>query len=447
MLAKARITFFVAFAFTFGASFLMSPGAAAKTAEKAETPPQTLPLEQLRTFVEILDRVEKDYVEPVSDKEMIENAIRGMINSLDPHSAYLDPKEFKEMSITTSGKFGGLGIEVQMQDGFVRVISPIDDTPAQRAGIKAGDLIVRINDKPVKGMSLNDAVNVMRGDPGSKISLTILRQGRTKPLTVQLTRAVIRVKSVKSRLLEPGYGYLRITQFSSDTADNLTDALKQIQSKNGGPLKGLVLDLRNNPGGLLNAAVKVSDAFLSSGVVVSIKGRTEQSNQIFSATPGDSLHGVPIVTLINGGTASAAEIVAGALKDHKRALIVGTRSFGKGSVQTVMPLQDGGAIKLTTARYYTPSGLSIQAEGIEPDITIIPLKVTEAEGESSDHIKEADLLGRLDNDTTSPAEAHAAAQEDQKIVHKESELARTDYQLYQSLNLLKSMSFLQSRNP
>lgn len=443
MLAKTRFTFILALGFMLGVSFAIGQGALAKDA----SPASKLPLDQLRTFVEILNRVEKDYVEPVSDTKMIDNAIRGMIDGLDPHSAYLDPEEFREMSISTSGKFGGLGIEVQMQNGFVRVISPIDDTPAQRAGIKAGDLIVRINGKPVKGMSLNDAVTMMRGDVGSKISLTILRHGREKPLEVQIKRAVIRVKSVKSRLLEPGYGYLRITQFSTETADNLLDALKQIKKENDGPLKGVVLDLRNNPGGVLGAAVKVSDAFLNSGVVVSIKGRTPQSNKVFSATPGDRLQGVPMVVLINGGTASAAEIVSGALKDHHRALIVGTRSFGKGSVQTVMPLQNGAAIKLTTARYYTPNGSSIQAEGIKPDIAVAPLRVAAPEDDGVDHLKEADLVGRLNNDTTSESKAQAANQAEQKIESKETELAQSDYQLYEGLNLLKSMSFLQTRHP
>ena len=298
----------------------------------------SVPLEELRVFTDVYTRIKKDYVTEIGDKELLEHAIRGMLAGLDPHSSYLNEEEFRELQIGTTGEFGGLGIEVGMEDGFVKVISPIDDTPAQRAGVKAGDLVIRLDDKPVKGMTLNEAVKIMRGKKGTKITLTIVREGVDKPLKITITRDVIRVKSVKSKLLEPGFGYVRITNFQSKTTRNLIDAVETLKDENSGPLKGLVLDLRNNPGGVLTGAVGVSDAFLDDGLIVYTEGRVEDSVLRYSATKGDIIDGSPLVVLINGGSASASEIVAGAMQDHNRAIVMGTRSFGKGSVQTILLL-------------------------------------------------------------------------------------------------------------
>ena len=340
-----------------------------------------IPIEDIRSLSEVFGKVKDKYVEEVTDKQLLEDAIRGMLSGLDPHSTYLDKEAFTELRTSTSGEFGGLGIVVGMEDGFVKVISPIDDTPAQRAGIKAGDLIIRLDEKPVKGMSLDDAVKIMRGRPGTAIKLLIVREGADKPLTVKVTRDRIRVKSVKSRVLEDGFGYVRISNFQERTGQDLRKAIKNLKKKSGGQIKGLVLDLRNNPGGLLDTAVEVSDTFVTQGNIVSVKGREPRSNQNFDASSSDMINGAPIVVLVNGGSASASEIVAGALQDHKRAVIMGSKTFGKGSVQTVVPLGNGTAIKLTTARYYTPSGRSIQAEGIEPDIVLEDLKLAKTQTE------------------------------------------------------------------
>jgi carboxyl-terminal processing protease len=356
----------------------------------------TIPFEGLKTFSEVYGRIRQDYVEPVSDSKLLEDAIRGMLSGLDPHSSYLDQEQYNELKVGTTGQFGGLGIEVGMENGFVKVISPIDDTPAQKAGVKAGDLIIRLDDKPVKGMSLNDAVKSMRGEPGTDIVLTVVREGVEQPLKIKITRDVIKVKSIKSRSLEDGYGYVRITSFQAKTGENMIEAISDLR-KNG-DLKGLVLDLRNNPGGVLNAAVSVSDAFLESGLVVYTDGRIEDAKMKFSATPGDILKGAPIVVLINAGSASASEIVAGALQDHKRAIIMGEKTFGKGSVQTILPTSNGGAVKLTTARYYTPSGRSIQAEGITPDVPISKVKLEAVAQSEFGPIKESDLANHLTND-------------------------------------------------
>ena len=410
-------------------------------AEK-ETPPENkLPLDELRTFTGVLDAVKQDYVEPVKDKDLLENAIRGMLSNLDPHSAFLDAEAFQDLQIGTSGEFGGLGIEVGQEDGFLKVIAPIDDTPAQRAGIRAGDLIIRLDDVSVKGMALSDAIQRMRGKPNTAITLTIVREGVRKPLKIKLIREVIQVKSVKSRLLEPGFGYLRITQFQAKTAQNLRQALQEVEQQNKGPLRGVVLDLRNNPGGVLNGAVDVADDFLEDGAIVQTKGRGDGSDQSFKATPGDLLKGAPLVVLVNGGSASASEIVAGALQDHHRALILGERTFGKGSVQTILPLGNGTAVKLTTARYYTPNGRSIQAQGIEPDIKLKPFKVTNGvESAESDTVKEADLTGHLRNDKAPDESAP-----DARTAGAEGDLAQSDYPLYEALNLLKGMTLLQTR--
>lgn len=420
-----------------GASVTLTQGV---LADKAK--PEALPLKDLQTFVEILNRVKNDYVEPVEDKALIESAVRGMLGGLDPHSAYLDKDEFKEMNIATSGKFGGLGIEVQLQNGFVRVVAPIDDTPAAKAGVMAGDLIVKIDDTPVKGLSLSEAVSKMRGDPGTKIALTLVREGEAAPKVLELKRDIINVASVRGRSLEPGIGYLRISSFTTETAGSLDKEFKKLAKDDA--LKGLILDLRNNPGGVLDAAVKVSDAFLEKGNIVSIKGREAGASRDFEARGGDLLAGKPIVVLINGGSASASEIVAGALQDQRRGLVVGTKSFGKGSVQTILPLSNDAAIKLTTARYYTPSGRSIQAEGIEPDIVVRPLKLAKSEGTEDnafEPIKEADLNNSLSNkDTDAEREKRAKAQADhEKQAQEAQQLAETDYTLYEALNLLKGL--------
>ncbi|MEY2631680.1 MAG: hypothetical protein RIR00_334 [Pseudomonadota bacterium] len=364
-----------------------------------------LPIEELRTFAEVYGAIKQGYVEPVEDKKMIANAISGMLSNLDPHSTYLDTDAFKDLQVGTQGEFGGLGIEVGMEDGLVKVISPIEDTPAFRAGLKAGDLIFKLDETQVKGLTLNDAVKKMRGKPKTQIKLSILRKGEAKPLEITLTREIIKVQSVKSKLIEPGYGWVRITQFQENTGANLVKHLGDLYKD--GPLKGLVLDLRNDPGGLLNSAIGVSSAFLPPKTkVVSTDGRTDDAKQEFQARPEDYLRGskddylkalpsgarsVPIVVLVNSGSASASEIVAGALQDHKRAVILGSRTFGKGSVQSVLPLPGGAAIKLTTARYYTPSGRSIQAKGIDPDIVV-------EDSNTAFNVREADLDRHLSND-------------------------------------------------
>ena len=375
----------------------------------------TLPIEELRSFTEVFGAIKTNYVEPVEDKRLITEAINCMLTGLDPHSAYLDQEAFKELQVGTQGQFGGLGIEVGMEDGFVKVISPIEDTPAFKAGIKPNDLIIKLDDTPVKGMSLNDAVKRMRGKPNTSITLTISRKGESAPIVVTLTRAVIRVQSVKSKIIEPGYGWVRVSQFQEATTENMVRQLTQMFKENPN-LKGLVLDLRNDPGGLLHGAVAISAAFLpAKTLIVSTDGRAEDAKKKFYATPDDYARGsrgedvlkplpqavknIPMVVLVNGGSASASEIVAGALQDHKRATVIGTQTFGKGSVQTIMPLGNNTAIKLTTARYYTPGGRSIQALGIKPDL------VVEDPTDTLTRVREADLTRHLNNPEESKAEA------------------------------------------
>ena len=394
-----------------------------------------LPVEELRTFSDVFGRIKNDYVEEVEDADMLENAIRGMLSGLDPHSSYLDHEQFKELQVGTSGEFGGLGIEVGMEDGFVKVIAPIDDTPAQRAGVQAGDLIIRLDDTPVKGLTLNDAVKIMRGKPGTVLKLTVVREGVEKPIKINIKRAIIKVRSVKSRMLEGDFGYVRISQFQSKTAENMVDAIDKLKKEAGGTLKGMVLDLRNNPGGVLNGAVAVSDAFLKKGLIVYTEGRVSDSKLRFNATPDDILDNAPIVVLVNQGSASASEIVSGALQDHHRAIIVGTQTFGKGSVQTILPLSNGTAVKLTTARYYTPSGRSIQAEGIVPDIELDQVRISAVES-SFDPIKEADLSGHLSNGNGKKSDKES----DKDAEQEEESLAQSDYLLYEALNLLKGLS-------
>ncbi|MEI6707035.1 MAG: S41 family peptidase [Methylococcales bacterium] len=444
-------------------------------AEKDDAPApaatETLPYEDLRTFTEIFGRIKKDYVEPVSDKKLLEDAVKGMLSGLDPHSAYLDPEEYQELKEGTSGQFGGLGIEVTMENGFIKVVSPIDDTPAQKAGIKAGDLIIKLDDKPVKGMTLAEAVKHMRGAAGSKILLFVVREGADAPLKITITRDIIKVKSVKNRILEKDYGYVRISSFQSGTGEALKEALAKLKKDNKAPLKGIVLDLRNNPGGVLNAAVEVSDAFMKSGLIVYTEGRIANSQMRFSAAPDDLIDGAPMVVLINAGSASASEIVAGALQDSKRAIIMGEKSFGKGSVQTILPTNTGSAIKLTTARYFTPSGRSIQAKGIEPDVALANVKLESLDKEKSDFkpVKEADLSHHLEKigkeaeedkkdaedkkgaeDKEKPADDNnddsnkdKQSKDDKKGSPEKAVLDTTkDYPLYEALNLLKGISIM-----
>ena len=421
-----------------------------------------LPLAQLKQFSEVYARIKKDYVEEVDDKKLITDAISGMLTGLDPHSAYLNEEEFTELRVGTSGEFGGLGIEVGMENGFIKVIAPIDDTPAQKAGLKAGDLIIRLDNKSVKGMNLNDAVKVMRGKPGEPIELLVVRDGTSQPLKIKVVRAIIKVKSVKQRMLEPNFGYLRISSFQSKTTAGVREALSKLKEENKGKLNGLVLDLRNNPGGVLSGAVGVSDVFLTKGNIVYTEGRVADALMRYDATPDDLLEGAPLVVLINQGSASASEIVAGALQDHKRALIVGKKSFGKGSVQTVLPLDEKTAVKLTTARYFTPSGRSIQAKGIEPDIPIEPLELkksdTTKEADKVVPLSEADLAGHLSNPNgeKKPTEKNLQADDEAKkdaadakstakdIKKKKANLAQEDYLLFEALNVLKSMNLFKA---
>src|SRR6476620_11151266 len=427
-----------------------------------------LPVEELRAFTEVFGRIKSDYVETVEDKKLITEAITGMLAGLDPHSAYLDQDAFRELQVGTQGEFGGLGIEVGMEDGFVKVVSPIDDSPAFRSGLKAGDLIVKLDETSVKGMTLNDAVKRMRGKPNTQVTLTLVRKGEAKPIVVTLTRAIIKIQSVKSKLLEPGYAYFRVTQFKEHTGETLAAAIQALYKQNQGAMKGMVLDLRNDPGGLLNGAVAVSAAFLpQNSLVVYTDGRTEDARMQLNASPEHYLRGrlkddylkrlpaevknVPMVVLVNGGSASASEIVAGALQDHQRAVVMGQQTFGKGSVQTILPLGNNTAIKLTTARYYTPSGRSIQAKGITPDI---PLE--DAQTDRGLKLREADLTKHLiDSATTDKDKEKAVATAVQKFNFKPTPrpqdgdektltpepgeiVSKNDYELNQAVSFLKT---------
>jgi carboxyl-terminal processing protease len=439
-------------------------------ADKDAVTATPLPIEELRAFSEVFGRIKSDYVEPVSDKKLITEAITGMLTGLDPHSAYLDADSFKDMQVSTQGEFGGLGIEVGMEEGLVKVESPIEDTPAFEAGIKSGDLIFKIDGALVKGLTINDAVKKMRGKPGSKIELTLIRKGEPKPLVISLIRAVIKVKSVKPKLVEAGYGYIRLTQFQEHSGENIASAIENLYKENEGDLKGLVLDLRNNPGGLLTAAVGISAAFLpKDALVVYTEGRIEDAKMRLSATPDDYSRGskgdylknlpeaiknVPMVVLVNGGSASASEIVAGALQDHKRAVVMGTQTFGKGSVQTILPLGNNTAIKLTTARYYTPNGRSIQAKGIVPDI-LVEDPATQAIDKAF-RVRESDLDHHLNNDKQPEEKAKeklnvedvpdlpaAKPSKEQADKPEPAKLgSKNDYQLNQALNLLKGLNIL-----
>ncbi|MBP9721921.1 MAG: S41 family peptidase [Gammaproteobacteria bacterium] len=461
------------------------PQTEAATEETPSSSATEIPLEQLQNFANVVNTIKHFYVKPVNDKELFDNAIRGMLAGLDPHSGFLDKTEFEELKTSTTGKFGGLGIEVTMEDGFVKVIAPLDDTPAHKAGVKPGDLIVKIDKTPVKGLSLKEAVDLMRGKPGSEIALVIVRQNAATPLELKIARDIIKIKSVKSEILQDYYGYIRISQFQADTEENVIKAYNDLKTKaKDQKLQGLVLDLRNNPGGILTGAIKVSDIFLdnikykNNPVIVSTKGRIPDSDSSSNMMDGDLTNNLPIVVLVNKGSASASEIVAGALQDHKRAIIMGTPTFGKGSVQTVLPLKADRGLKLTTALYYTPSGKSIQAMGITPDIIVDDLEVKNRDKKFSD-ITEADLKAHLANgnsdtkdqlklnikvesDKTENKPANPAPDQDQnqdnpkdannadastdsKTDKTKFSLAEEDYQLNEAVNVLKGLS-VTSRN-
>ena len=399
---------------------------------------------QLDLFGDILEEIRDEYVEEVSATELIEAAIDGMINSLDPHSKFHNPKAYKEVQVQARGEFGGLGIEVTMENGLVKVIAPIDDTPAERAGIEPGDLVTHLDDEPVLGLTLQQAVDKMRGPANSEITLTIRRSGAEDELIIPITRAIIKIRSVRARVVDDEVIVARISTFSERTADDLEEVLEDLWDEQGDGLMGAVLDLRNNPGGLLDQAIAVSDAFLEQGEIVSTRGRDPESALRFNARTGDIIDGLPLVVLINSGTASASEIVAGALQDHGRALILGTRSFGKGSVQTVIPLRGRGALRLTTARYYTPSGRSIQEQGIDPDIVVEQVRA-EPEPESMPEHREEDLRGHLDNDETGVEEdgdpaADEALEDDED--EPEDDPTDGDYQLARAIEHLRGSYIL-----
>jgi carboxyl-terminal processing protease len=392
--------------------------------------------QDLELFTDVLSIVRKSYVEEVPMKDLVYGAINGMLASLDPHSAFMPPDVYKEMKIDTSGEFGGLGIEITIKDGLLTVVSPIEDTPAFRAGIEAGDQILKIEDKFTKDMGIMEAVKLMRGPKGSKITITIIRGGLDKPREFTLVRELIKIKSVKARTLVDGFGVVRLTQFQERTAEDLTAALEALRKENGGSLSGLIIDLRNNPGGLLDQAVKVADLFLESGLIVYTEGREEGSKMQFSAQRQGTEPGYPIVVLINGGSASASEIVAGALQDHRRGVVMGTQSFGKGSVQTVIPLSDDSGLRLTTARYFTPNGTSIQAKGITPDIEVLPSEVKQvADGE---HFREKDLKNHFE--TTGDRETPSGKDGGQRF--RPDDEALGDYQLMRALDLLRGWQIL-----
>ena len=406
--------------------------------ERVSAEDQTV-YENLQIFSDVLDIVQENYVQEVQSEELIEGAISGMLRTLDPHSSYLDPDAYKELQVETKGSFGGIGIEITVRDGVLTVVSPLEGTPAYELGIQAGDQILRVDGEPTKEMTLMEAVKKMRGPKGTNVVLTIMREEFTKPQDFVVTRDTIAIKSVRSKTLEPGYGYIRISQFQSSTARDLRKDISELEKENK-PLKGLILDLRNNPGGLLDQAVKVSDEFLNEGLIVYTGGRLKSQDMRFEAHMNTRPHSYPVVVLVNEGSASAAEIVAGALQDHKRAVVVGVKTFGKGSVQTVMPLRNGAALRLTTALYYTPSGRSIQAKGIDPDIVVekaIPGR-TEDDRHGLKAIREEDLKNHMNGDEAQPSDSKTDS--DQQPSSKE-ELAK-DNQLTRALDVLKSWEIL-----
>ena len=420
-----------------------------RAAEKTKTNIETYKL--LNLFGDVFERVRTSYVTETSDQDLIEAAITGMLASLDPHSGYLNAKNFKDMRVQTRGKFGGLGIEVTMEDGFVKVVSPIDDTPAYRAGLKSGDLITHLDEERVQGLTLSEAVDKMRGKVGETIKLTIRRPGK-EPFDITVTRGIIPIRTVRSRIENKNIGYIRISSFSQPTEKGLKKAMKKIKKELGSQFNGLVLDLRNNPGGLLDQAIAVSDAFLETGEIVSTRARKKETHQRFNARPGDLADGKPMVVLINGGSASASEIVAGALQDHKRAIILGTKSFGKGSVQTIIPLQEKGAMRLTTSRYYTPSGRSIQEIGVTPDIIVEVANLAGARAKK--RTREGDLRGALKNDNNkNELDDNKNKTNHDKNKNKKLNTSRInatstnneDFQLQRALDLLQGVSMFSQR--
>lgn len=396
---------------------------------RAEKDP--LPLDDLRLFTLIFDHIRRSYVEPVSDQTLLENAIKGMLQELDPHSDFLNAKNFGSLQETTQGEFSGVGIEIGTDKGYIKIITPIDDTPAAKAGLQSGDIIIELDNQSIRGLSISEAAKRMRGKKGTPITFTILRQGEDKPIEIVVVRDTIKSRSIRSRIIEDDFGYIRISQFQAGTGIDFIAAIGKLLKENNA-LKGFVVDLRNNPGGVLQASISVVDALVNSGTIVSTKGRLDINNQTFIASEGDKTNGLPIVVLINGGSASAAEIVAGALQDHKRGIIMGTRSYGKGSVQTVLPVGDDKGIKLTTARYFTPSGRSIQAQGIEPDVVIERAKIT-AFGDEY-YVKESDLEGHLSS---------GKEKDDKSTKNKKNEDNKrdtSDNQLFEAINMLKGLA-------
>ncbi len=401
-------------------------------ATKSHTRNERSRYEELGLFTSVLSKVQKDYVEPVSTKKLIYGALKGMINALDPHSAFMTPNEYKDLEVSTQGEFGGVGMTITMRNGILTVIAPLEDTPAARAGIKSGDMIVMIDGKPIRDLTLEQDLNMIRGPVGSKVRITVIREGLKEPKTFVLTREIIKIKSVRYAVIEGHYGYVRIIQFQETTNSELEKALGEIHKKTNNDVKGLILDLRNNPGGLLNQAVEVASRFIKSGLIVYTKGRLPAQQLKFTASGKDVEPGYPIVAIINGGTASASEIVAGALQDHRRALIVGAPSFGKGSVQTIIPLDDGSALRLTTALYYTPNGRSIQAEGIQPDIRLNDEKIVQELSQNPFGIREKDLEGHFPAQTPGP-EIKSTESATTRLLLQDSEIER-------ALDILKGIS-------
>ncbi len=406
---------------------------------RKDTAREVLPLDDLQLFTKVFAHIRKAYVNPVTDTELLESAIKGMLSELDPHSTYLDKDSFDNLQVNTKGEFGGIGIEVSSENGFVKVVAPIDGTPAAKAGILAGDLIIQLDKKSLKGSSLDEAIQMMRGPKGSEVTLTIIRESNKKPLDITVTRDTIKVDSVRSEILDPGYAYIRIAQFQSKTGSDFNRILTELVEEQS-PLKGIVLDLRNNPGGVLQASVEVADAFMQEGLIVYTKGRLDNTTNQYYANAGDQSDGLPLVVLINDGSASAAEIVAGALQDQGRAVIMGTRTFGKGSVQTVIPLSEEKAIKLTTALYFTPSGRSIQAQGIAPDIVVERAKFTQIN--TGSRVGEADLEGHLKN-----VKGGKEITSEDKLKSTTSSRLTQDNQLYAALNLLKGLQVFDKMKP
>jgi carboxyl-terminal processing protease len=401
---------------------------------------EALPLDDLRKFTDIFGKIKNDYVEEIDDATLLKYAIRGMLSGLDPHSAYLEPSAFSDLQEHTSGTFGGVGIEVGMENGFIKVIAPIDDTPAQKGGVEAGDLIIKLDETPVKGMSLDQAVEKMRGEEGTDITLTVMRVGEREPLAIKLTRAIIQVTSIKTLPMDNKYGYIRITQFQAQTGTDFAKGLEKLKEQTGS-LSGIIIDLRNNPGGVLLAAVDVADQLIDEGLIVYTEGRSKAAQVEYKAKKGDDAENIPIIVLIDGGSASASEILAGALQDHNRAVIMGTQSFGKGSVQNVIALDTEYGLKLTTARYFTPNGRSIQAQGIIPDIEVNRAKLSDEK--QSNMFKEADLAGHLSNGNTKSNENKSKNNDtDETEITLLKQMLAKDFQLQEALSLLKAIDIL-----